>query len=668
MTGSARRLRIGVWLEWPEGDVSNAGALARRVAFLAVGGPGSRKPASLHLAAPTALAGVLRARLTEIAGPEGEDWVLHTAIDLRARDAALAAAAAAAAHAEAVEAAGEAVQAQTEASEAKAEVVVASADADALAAALATIAQAASGSLRRDPRRGGGHRSQIETLSQPIPRGRSDLFKSKVLAQREAERLAALEQARAHEAARAPVREQERQIHAARVHEAEQRSEAAARRREGLAEAARLAAGQAERLTEAARLAAERAEGLADVATAAVRASDTYERTDEFAAGIDGLVQADGWLVMAPDYGAGAGLPGPRAIALARRHARRPAARLADADWAPGKPAALWREKAARMLAQGDPVIVASQDMAGGDAVRNLGLEPGRVRLAPPAPVDMQGQGGPDRARVRAELEGADNRYLRGFPFEDVRYIVAWSEGSPGLNLRVLTRAMRLLVQRDLMPIKVFVASPGGAPDQDAWREVLEQGLHHDLLPMPVLVDPRAGRSDPGRRAGALHRALGRRGGSVIGWSQAISLGVPGLVCDGPDVPRGPGPPPASRTRCSTPLTRKPWPGASRPPWPIATPWPSGRFARARRWSAPGRPCWMTIWRLWGWARPERPRRERETRSLLPARLPARSVRQREALRAGGDGQHPGSVRRARSWNGSTRRSPMSWACPTCCR
>lgn len=475
MTASAppSRLKIGVWFEWPDGDVSNAGAIARRIALLAVGAAQS-KACVLHVAAPDALAGVLRARMTEIAGAEGEDWVLHSP-----REIAASAAAAAAAAADVAAAAAEAA---------------------------AVTAQAAAEAFAAIQSEAMAMQSQIATLSQPTPRGRRDVLRPRLHADRERERLNALEQAQALEAARARIREQERKVHMDRLRETQLRAEEAA---------------------EQARLAAVRAEDLADVSAAA------------FAEAVSQSLGVAGWLAAAPDYADAAALSRPRAVILADGTPAAWPLGWPDADWAPGKPAAVWRERARRLLELGDPVIVATRSLAESEGVRALGLDAARLRPAPMAPVDLSPLAAPDRRaageRLRGELAHAENRYLRGFPFEDVRYLAAWSEGSPGLNLRILAEAMRLLIQRDLMPIKVFVASPGGAPEQEVWREIGERGLHHDLIPMPVLSTPALAALIQGAEL-SLCTAPSAAGGTLIGWSQAISLGVPSLVCDGPEV------------------------------------------------------------------------------------------------------------------------------------
>ncbi len=237
----------------------------------------------------------------------------------------------------------------------------------------------------------------------------------------------------------------------------------------------------------------------------------TYERTDEFAAGIDGLVQADGWLVMAPDYGAGAGLPGPRAIALADGTPAAPAARLARRR--------LGSRQTRRPVArEGGPDAGARRS---GD--RGLARHGRRRRRQEPGP------GAWARAPGAA---GAGGHARPGRPGPRTRPRGAGRRRQPlSARLPVRGRALHRGLVGRLAGAQPARPDPGHAPagparphaDQGVRRLPrrragpgrLARGARTGTAPRSAAhagaVDPRAGRSDPGRRAGALHRALGRR-------------------------------------------------------------------------------------------------------------------------------------------------------------
>jgi glycosyltransferase involved in cell wall biosynthesis len=428
--GLSSKRSLGVWLEWPEGDASNAGALARRVAFLVLGAAISGEW-TLHVAvANDALAGVVQARLTEIAGDEGAHWVLHTPERLLA-------------------------ERQYEADQRRIEL------------------QAAYDALN----------ARAVALSMPEPRGRKDLLMPWRYGRRELTRQTDLTEARSQKA------EMDAQRH------------------------------QAEKL---------------------VRVAGSSLPPVEFAAAMAELTDVEGWLVMAPDFSAAQSLPGPKAILVGDGTPAAWPLGWPDQDWLPGGPAAAWRARTAALLAQGDSVIVASQALADSHALASvLNVSRDRIHVVPGAAVDLSHVLNVQNRRaladrLRAELANADNGYLRNFAFEDSPYVVAWSEGRPGLNLRVAAQALKLLVQRDLKPIKIFIASPGGSPEPEVWHEVRAQGLHHDFVSMPALSTPGLAALLGGATL-SLFTAPSSDGSALIAWSQALSLGAPSLLCDGPD-------------------------------------------------------------------------------------------------------------------------------------
>lgn len=262
----------------------------------------------------------------------------------------------------------------------------------------------------------------------------------------------------------------------------------------------------------------------------------------EFAQDLAMHIRVDGWLILSPSYAAGGHLTQPRAVLCLDSWPLTVPLAYGDADWSPGGPAFRWIGSSRHLLDQGDRVAAPTRRAA--NRIQSyFDLAPERIRLLTPPPRTLLTRFPPTRtdesrreaaALLRCELAQAQTYYLRDFPFEDVLYLAVWADGSPRENLDLLAQAMRRLIQRDLYPIKAFVASPAQARDEDLWRQVFEQGLHHDLVPMPPL-STRGFESLIHASALTVYLSPSDQGAAPQVLSQAVSLGAPCLLCDGPD-------------------------------------------------------------------------------------------------------------------------------------
>lgn len=492
MNPSNSSRQVGIWLEWPAGDVSNAGALTRRAAFLVLGA--AARDYVVHVAAPNDLAPIVVARLTEIVGPEGQAWVLHSPARL---EAAAAAAAESAAHAAAA-----AARVAEAAEAARALEVAETAEADQSVAVEAAAAAVLESNLAFQPP---SFKTNLERALTPW-----------------------------RAVARARARDEQLQIYMERQQQLERHQALLRQRRQERLEAEQRVRTATEALA---------ANGSVLETNLLPQSRLTSERgpiwaaDSTFAAALSSGLDVDGWLVMAPDYDGAVDLAGPRAVIFGDGTPASWPLSWPDGDWASGGCAVQWRARSTHLMAQGDPIVVATSALAQG-----LGLADDRVRIAPTAPVNLSEcpqvnplsvEGG--WAQLRAEVANAPNRYLHDFPFQDVTYLVVWSEGLPGQNLQVLAKAMRRLIQRDLVPLKAFLAVPAGAPEQEIWRDVVEHGLHHDLVAMPGLSTAGLAALLRGARL-CVYPSPSAGGGAQIAWSQALSMGAPSLICDGPDV------------------------------------------------------------------------------------------------------------------------------------
>lgn len=264
-----------------------------------------------------------------------------------------------------------------------------------------------------------------------------------------------------------------------------------------------------------------------------------------------GRLPVDGWLIFFPNYSAATLLPGPRAVLFPDAmpfdfpHGWR------DAEWQPGGTWHRWLRRTRLLLDQGDPIITFSHHVARRHVIGMLGVAPERCHVIPLAPPNLAPllpgvascmAATPDsRAAAAAMLrEHAAKRgwtYLRDFPFEETAFVVVSTQDRPNKNLSIVVEALLRLLRRDLVSLKLVVtATPD--PAEGFGRQIREVGLEHDVIAMPDLPAPEHAALFH-CAALAVHPAVFEGIGMPLPFGEAISVGTPCLVAQGPHVAEG---------------------------------------------------------------------------------------------------------------------------------
>lgn len=264
-----------------------------------------------------------------------------------------------------------------------------------------------------------------------------------------------------------------------------------------------------------------------------------------------GRLPVDGWLIFFPNYSAATLLPGPRAVLFPDAmpfdfpHGWR------DAEWQLGGTWHRWLQRTRLLLDQGDPIITFSHHVARRHVGGIFGVSPERCHVIPLAPPDLAPllpgvvpcmAATPDSraAAAATSRQHAAKRgwtYLRDFPFEETAFVVVSTQDRPNKNLRIVIEALLRLLRRDLVSLKLVVtATPD--PAEGFGRQIREAGLEHDVIAMPDLPAPEHAALFH-CAALAVHPAVFEGIGMPLPFSEAISVGTPCLVAQGPHVAEG---------------------------------------------------------------------------------------------------------------------------------
>ena len=258
-------------------------------------------------------------------------------------------------------------------------------------------------------------------------------------------------------------------------------------------------------------------------------------------------VEVDGWLILFPHFSYATLLDGPKAV-IFPDSIPRTFPYFHEQTWgADGQHKAL-TEKVSRVLAGSDAVVVFSRHVATEQAQRLFHVPMEKLHVAPHAlpdlapalpfvrdrrKTDASRRAAADLLRGHAKAKGL--RYLADFPFEDAPYIVVSTQDRVTKNIAVVGRALDDIVRKRRQDLKLITTA------------LLHFG--EDWTPLPGLIEHRQIQNDllsmhdlPRDVHAALyhcaemavHPSFFEGGHAPFPFSEAVSVGTPCLIADGP--------------------------------------------------------------------------------------------------------------------------------------
>ena len=281
---------------------------------------------------------------------------------------------------------------------------------------------------------------------------------------------------------------------------------------------------------------------------AGMDASTEPEWVRDLAAFANAEVPVDGWLVPFP-YFTGATL-------LARRYA----VILPDAipysfplSWHPDYWSAtgwpVWRERTARVIARADTIVIFSEHVRVEAVQRLFGLPIHRTMVAPHAQPDLRPHlpflpadgnrttfsRNKAATLLRNQAEARGWRHLVDFPFEHVDYVVVSTQDRQTKNVVTVVDAVAQLLRHEALDLKLLMTTPihVGATWTPLPGRIASDGLDLDVLSLPDL--PRDVHAALYHGASlAIHASFYEGGQAPFPFHEAVSVGTPCLIADGP--------------------------------------------------------------------------------------------------------------------------------------
>lgn len=259
-------------------------------------------------------------------------------------------------------------------------------------------------------------------------------------------------------------------------------------------------------------------------------------------------VRTDGWLIMFPFPAAAAALPLPRAVLFPDAIPLAFPGGWPDEAWQPGGEWFVWSARTRHLLAAGGRVITFSGHVARDHVRGYFGVAAERLRVIPHAAPDLAHHlpflAG-DRRRTPASRAAAAEllrahaaergwTYLRDFPFEETLFIAVSTQDRPNKNIRLVAEAVRLLVRERLVDIKLFFTAKLAA-NAPLTTYLEEHAFHFDAVSVPHLPDA-VHAALFHAAALTVHPSVFEGGHAPFPFNEAVSVGTPCLVADGPHV------------------------------------------------------------------------------------------------------------------------------------
>lgn len=221
-----------------------------------------------------------------------------------------------------------------------------------------------------------------------------------------------------------------------------------------------------------------------------------------------------------------------------------------DESWLDKGPPVMWRDRVRDTLKSVANVITFSRHVARDQVVEIFGVDESRIRVIPHAPPSLDGilpfvcngERTPESLFRAAEMlrchaARSGLTYLADFPFENARYVAVSTQDRVTKNLSVVVEAIERIVRdwhdhlKVIMTAKVNFSSHA---TQTSSRIARAQ-LQFDVLSMPDL--PRDVHAAFYHCAEvAVHPSVFEGGNGPFPYYEAISVGTPCLMADGPHV------------------------------------------------------------------------------------------------------------------------------------
>lgn len=218
--------------------------------------------------------------------------------------------------------------------------------------------------------------------------------------------------------------------------------------------------------------------------------------------------------------------------------------------WGPKGTHAELERKMRRLLARADQVITFSRHVRDEQLAKIFGFPPDRVSVVPHAPPDIASALPFVEGRRKTEASVAEaaailrdhsavvgRDYLRNFPFDQVPFVAVSTQDRVTKNIMVVLEAVLRLVREERRDLKIFTTAP------------LHFGANWTALPGTIerrqaVRDLISVRDLPRREHAALmhcaslvvHASLFEGGHAPFPFYEAVSVGTPCLMADGPHI------------------------------------------------------------------------------------------------------------------------------------
>jgi glycosyltransferase involved in cell wall biosynthesis len=223
---------------------------------------------------------------------------------------------------------------------------------------------------------------------------------------------------------------------------------------------------------------------------------------------------------------------------------------FSDGAWVEQAPPVQWRDRVRRTLKACSGVITFSDHVARDQVMAIFGEDKTRIKVIPHAPPSLDGilpfaQGGirTPETRFRAAQRLRDHAarvgdcYLIDFPFEHVRFAAISTQDRVTKNIKIAVNAVDWIVRELHDDFKVITTAQlhYGTHWTPTLQTIASAQLHFDVLSMPDL--PRDVHASLYHCAElVVHTSVFEGGRGVFPFYEAISVGTPCLMADGPHV------------------------------------------------------------------------------------------------------------------------------------
>jgi len=218
--------------------------------------------------------------------------------------------------------------------------------------------------------------------------------------------------------------------------------------------------------------------------------------------------------------------------------------------WGPNGYHVRWRDQVQALLSGSNRVVTFSEHVASEQAGALFGVERDRIRVVPHAPPNLahllpfvrNGVKTDETRAIAADMLRAHARErgwisLQDYPFEEVDYIAVSTQDRVTKNIRLIADAISTLIRKDRMDLKLFMTAPlhWGATWTPLPALLQAEQLMGDVVSMTDL--PRDVHAAFYHCAAlTVHPSIFEGGLGPFPFYEAVSVGTPCLIADGPHV------------------------------------------------------------------------------------------------------------------------------------